>query len=462
LKFHFSGVCGAGMGNVACLLKELGHEVKGSDANVYPPMSDQLKDLGIAILNGYGENQLSALFDPEIQVISNVLSKDHPEVLAGQAMGLEQVSFPQALKRFILPGRQSYVVAGTHGKTTTSSILSELLKASGAGCFVGGVMKSGEPGCRLGDLKSPFVLEGDEYDTAFFDKHSKFLHYSPKVLLLTHLEWDHVDIFPTFEDMKKEFRALLKLLPENGLLIYCGDHPVLEELRQDFFGRSLSYGLNSSNDVVLESSGSVDQHFELQLKSPWGQKYISTSMIGRIYHLNLIGAWLSAHLGSEIPWPELQSRLGDFSGAQRRMEILSREPALVISDFAHHPTAIAETIQLVKEAWPKERLVAVFDPRNATSRRNVFESRLVEALGLADLVRIGPAPEDHRLAESEKLDVLALANKIGTKARGYACPEQFCDDIIHERDQGGIILVMSCGACHGLLDKLSVISPLEP
>ena len=462
MKFHFSGVCGAGMGNVACLLKELGHEVKGSDANVYPPMSDQLKDLGVPILNGYGADQLEALFIPEIQVVSNVLSKDHPEVLAGQAMGLEQISFPQVLERFILPGRQSYVVAGTHGKTTTSSILSQLLKASGAGCFVGGVMKSGEPGCRLGEQKGPFVLEGDEYDTAFFDKHSKFLHYAPQVLLLTHLEWDHVDIFPTFEDMKKEFRSLLELLPEHGLLVYCGDHSVLKELQQRYSGRSMSYGMGEDNDVVLESSLAVDDRFELKLKTPWGQKVISTSMVGKIYHLNLVGAWLSAHLGSDVSWEELQHRLGDFSGAQRRMEVLCREPALVISDFAHHPTAISETIQLVKEAWPDERLLAVFDPRNATSRRNVFEARLVEALDLADLIKIGPPPEDHRLLESEKLDVLTLAEKIGDKAVGYLSSDLFVSDILDEQKRGGVILVMSCGACHGLLDKLCFNSPLEP
>jgi UDP-N-acetylmuramate: L-alanyl-gamma-D-glutamyl-meso-diaminopimelate ligase len=337
-----------------------------------------------------------------------------------------------------------------------------LLKADGAGCFVGGVMKSGEPGCRLGELKSPFVLEGDEYDTAFFDKHSKFLHYSPEVLLVTHLEWDHVDIFPTFEEMKNEFRSLLKLLPKDGLLIYCGDHPVLEELKTEFSGRSISYGLNPSNDVVLMSSNSKGHHFDLTLKTPWGEKHILTSMLGKIYHLNLIGAWLSAHLGSNISWLDLQSRLGDFSGAQRRMEILCRQPDLVISDFAHHPTAIAETISLVKEAWPEKKIMAVFDPRNATSRRNVFESRLVEALSLADLVRVGPPPNDLRLLESEKLDPLVLANKIGAKAIGYNCPDLFVGKVLSEQEEGVVILVMSCGACHGLLEKLSINPPLEP
>jgi UDP-N-acetylmuramate: L-alanyl-gamma-D-glutamyl-meso-diaminopimelate ligase len=428
-------------------------------------------------------------------VVSNVLGKDHPEVKEGRRLGLKQMSFPEVLESFILPTRKSFVVAGTHGKTTTSSILSHILEPCGAGRFVGGVLKSGEPGCYLGQEGAPFVLEGDEYDTCFFDKHSKFLHYGPQVLLLTHLEWDHVDIFPTFDDMLNEFKALIALLPLDGLLVYCGDHPELCQLSESYQGKKISYGVDSSNDFVLRGSSFESGVCRVRLEGafqvsddvggPFSElkpksseiKEIKTKMLGRIYHLNLLGAMLAAHFGHDMSWSQIQDALGHFTGARRRMELLREDRLVVISDFAHHPTAISETIDIVRQYWPDRQLLAVFDPRNATSRRNVFQERLARSFVRAHGVMIGPPPLDKRLSEEDRLDVIQLAEQInqlmvegegmvdekrGAPAMGFCDSSAFVSSVEEKMADGGVILVMSCGSCHGLLQVLTRDLPLEP
>lgn len=442
------------MGNVACLLVDAGHDVKGSDGKLFPPMSDQLEKSAVKCFPSYGESRLEEEFVPEIQVIANVLSSTHEEVVAGKTLGLRQMSFPEVLEHYILPKRRSYVVAGTHGKTTTSSILSHLLKDRGAGCFVGGVMKDGSAGCRLGVEGAPFVLEGDEYDTAFFDKHSKFLHYAPQVLVLTHLEWDHVDIFPTFEHMLSEFRALLALMPTDGIIVYCGDHPVLCDLVEGASCSTISYGFGDGNDVQIQKVENLGQSNKLMLNFKGEEFSVETKFIGKIYHLNCVAAWCAAHFGEGMDHGELQRALGAFSGARRRLEVLSDGDPVVISDFAHHPTSVAETLSLVREHWPMGKLIAVFDPRNASSRRKTFELQLVNALALADEVHLAPPPSDPKLAENEKLDVVALSASIGGHAFGYEDGEEFVRSVVRSTQPGAVVLVMSCGACYGLLQCL--------
>jgi UDP-N-acetylmuramate: L-alanyl-gamma-D-glutamyl-meso-diaminopimelate ligase len=453
-RFHFSGVGGAGMGNVACLLVDAGHDVKGSDGKLFPPMSEQLERSAVTCFSSYGESRLEQGFTPEIQVVANVLSSTHEEVLAGKALGLRQMSFPEVLEEYVLPNRKPYVVAGTHGKTTTSAILSHLLKGCGAGCFVGGVMKDGSAGCRLGREGAPFVLEGDEYDTAFFDKHSKFLHYAPQVLVLTHLEWDHVDIFPTFEHMLSEFKALLSLMPKDGKVVYCGDHPVLCDLVEGVSCSTISYGFNASNDVQIQGARVEGEWNKLMLSFQGDEICIETKFIGKIYHLNLVGAWCAAHFGEGIAHGELQHVLGSFAGARRRLEVLSGADPVLISDFAHHPTSVAETLSLVRENWPLGKLIAVFDPRNASSRRRTFELQLGEALALADEVHLAPPPLDSKLSEGEKLDVVALSSSIGAHAFGYEDGDEFVRSVVRAAQPGAVVLVMSCGACYGLLQCL--------
>ncbi|MBF0197824.1 MAG: hypothetical protein HQL32_08940 [Planctomycetes bacterium] len=453
MKFHFSGICGAGMGNVALLLAEAGHQVKGSDAQFFPPMSDQLEKMNIPILEGYGKEKITEIFTPDIQVIANALSKNHIEAEAAQKAPWISMSFPQILEEYILPERESFVVAGTHGKTTTSSLLSEMLKSKGAGAFIGGVLKNGESACKLG-TGSPFVLEGDEYDTAWFDKHSKFLHYRPKFLLLTHLEWDHVDIFPTFAHMIAEFKALLDLIPENGCVYYCGDHIHLQELMDDFQGNTCSYGFKENNDLQILRSR--NENNERVLECEWkskGEKFeLHTQLLGDIYYLNLVGAYgLAREYG--CAHEEIQEHIAHFTGAKRRMEILKTSPYTLISDFAHHPTSIRETLTILQKEYPDKEVWAVFDPRNATSRRNTFAREITDALNLADKVTIGPIHPDARIPEEERFNALAVAQEIGPKATACLNPEELLAQFSKPIAQNSLLIIMSCGSFHGLIEN---------
>ena len=454
MKFHFSGICGSGMGNVAMLIKSLGHEVKGSDLHAFPPMSTILENEGIKVLEGYSEENVLKEFEPDVQVIANVLPRSNAECALAEKSEWKMVSFPEVIENWILPGRDSYVVAGTHGKTTTSSLLAQMLELKETGSLIGGIMQNGNAGCRLGDPKGPFVIEGDEYDTAWFDKHSKFLHYSPKYLILTHLEWDHVDIFPEFENMVDEFRALLKLIPKDGLVMYCGDVPELEKLMSGFNRKAISYGLGENCDWRCTSHQRLGTmtHAEFEFQS---EKFeIQTPLFGRLYLLNLLASFAMVKMTTDLSVFQIRGQVVDFSGAKRRMELLREKDFMLFSDFAHHPTAIEATIKALKEEYPHKKVVALFDPRNATSRRSIFEIQLASALSIADQIIIAPPYQDQRLSESEKLNAVALAEKIGNHALGFEDEVMFIETTLKSVPKDGIVLVMSCGSCYGILTKL--------
>jgi len=454
MRFHFSGLCGAGMGNVAMLLKSLGHEVKGSDQKAFPPMSTMLKAEGIEIFEGYSESNVTASYEPDVQVIANALSRDNPECALARSSNWQMVSFPEVIEKWILPDRESYVVAGTHGKTTTSSILAQMLEPLGAGSLIGGIMQNGNPGCRLGEPKGPFVLEGDEYDTAWFDKHSKFLHYRPKYLILTHLEWDHVDIFPEFEMMLQEFRALLKLVPPEGCVLYCGDVPALVELMKDFQGKAKSYGFAAHCDWRCLGYERQGLWTELKIQNGVEITSLKTQLFGKLYVLNLLAAFAMASETTQLSVETIQRQIENFAGAKRRMELLRTRDFLLFSDFAHHPTAIKATLVALREEYPDRKIVAIFDPRNATSRRNVFETEMASAFECADRVLIAPPHLDMRLDPSIKLNAESLANKIGVKAKGYHEVENFVEDALHAIVPDGIVVVMSCGNCYDVIPKI--------
>jgi len=452
-KFHFSGICGAGMGNVAILLHQAGYSIKGSDGSYFPPMSDQLKLLGVKLFDSYNHNNITSDFTPDIQVISNVLSKNHEEVLAGKEHEISYMSFPEVLEKFILAERDNIVVAGTHGKTTTSSLLSRMLSSLNPGFFIGGVMKDNQPGCELGDPKAPFVIEGDEYDTAYFDKHSKFLHYKPKYVILTYLEWDHVDIFPTFEKMISEFRSLLEIIPEDGCVVYCGDQPILKDLLENQPFKTISYGFNPQNDVIIGEITKNGSKRNIEINSGDEQVGIETTLFGNIYVSNLTAAWTMArHIG--LNHEEIIENFGSFEGAKRRLELINSKPFLIYSDFAHHPTAIEATIRILLEEYPNKKIWAIFDPRNATSRRNVFAENIIKALNLAHKVSIGPVIEDNRIPESERFNTQEVASQIGPKAKAYTDSFQLENECLEHNDPDTVMVIMSCGAFHGILTKL--------
>lgn len=446
------------MGNVAMLLKSLGHEVKGSDQKAFPPMSTMLEEEGIEIFEGYFEENVTKGFEPDVQVIANALSRSNPECVVAEAADWQMVSFPEVIEKWILPGRDSYVVAGTHGKTTTSSLLAKMLEPLNAGSLIGGIMKNGAPGCRLGGADAPFVLEGDEYDTAWFDKHSKFLHYCPKYLILTHLEWDHVDIFPQFEDMIAEFQSLLKLIPDDGVVLYCGDVPELVKLMMGFEGKAMSYGFGENCDWRCVSQTKTEGLTQLEI-SHQGEIYsLKTPLFGRLYQMNLLAAFAMVKSTTQMSAPEIEAQIIDFSGAKRRLELLKDEGFKLFSDFAHHPTAIEATLKALVEEYPEKQILAIFDPRNATSRRNVFEKQLADSFSQAHQVIIAPPHQDQRLDESEKLDAQRLADLIGSRAQGFTDESEFREMALKSAKNNEIVVVMSCGSCYGIIPELEGIS----
>lgn len=455
LKFHFSGICGAGMGNVAMLLKSLGHDVVGSDQKAFPPMSTMLAQEGIEIFEGYSAENIRS---PDVQVIANALSRDNVECKVAQEAEWKMLSFPEVIEQYILPGRDSYVVAGTHGKTTTSSILAKMLEPLDAGSLIGGIMKTGEPGCRLGKKNSPFVLEGDEYDTAWFDKHSKFLHYCPKFLILTHLEWDHVDIFPEFENMIQEFRSLLELMPDDGCVLYCGDVPELVDLMKGYKGKSLSYGFSDQCDwqcIRHERKGGMTHMTLLNEKKEY---QCEVELFGKLYLLNVLAAFAMVKESTDLEVEQISQQVRNFTGAKRRLELLREEGFMLFSDFAHHPTAIEATLTAMKDEFPTKSLTALFDPRNATSRRNIFEDQLVKSFELADQVVIAPPHPDKRLNDSEKLNAKELAARIGDRAVGFDDKNSFLEHVGHSVKVDEIVVVMSCGDCYGVIPFLEELS----
>lgn len=440
------------MGNVASLIKQTGHDVKGSDSAFFPPMSDVLKELNITTFEGYNESHLQDTFNPDYQIISNVLSKDHTEVKAGESLQIPRLSFPEALSQFIIKDRDSIVIAGTHGKSTTTSIVSKLLESIKPGYFIGGALQDGSPGAVLGDKKAPFILEGDEYDTAFFDKNSKFLHYKPKYLILTYLEWDHIDIFPKFEDMIKQFKELLALIPKDGKVFYCGDCEALNTLMESFDGQKISYGFNKKNDIVIDLVSKEDD-LSMVHCSYLNQKHsFKTYFKGDIYIQNCTVAWFLAK-EFKLSHDQAQKSLEKFKGVKRRLEKLHDSP-LIFSDFAHHPTAIEATIKILKKEYQNKKVWAIFDPRNATSRRSTFEDRIATALNYADHVTIGPPAEDKRLKDEETFSSLRVAKAIGCKATGLTQVDDLTQHLLDHLLDDHVILIMSCGAFHGIFTKI--------
>ncbi len=444
------------MGNVAMLLAEAGHEVKGSDERFFPPMSDELRARGIPILEGYKAENLMALFTPDVQVITNALSRDHVEAAGGRERGWRVLSFPEVLEEFILPGRKVFVVAGTHGKTTTTSLLARLLESEGAGWLVGGVLRSGEPGCRLGQPKAPFAIEGDEYGTSWFDPRAKFLHYRPRWALLTHLEWDHLDIYPSFAAMQEPFRELLRLVPGEGGLIYCSDVPELRKLVEPFAGRKIAYGTDASADFRLARVISQDARGSRVVFAEGGREVeLETPLAGGIYLMNLLGAAAAARTAG-VGWEEIGRRARDLYGAKRRLEPLRRgDPFHLYSDFAHHPTAVRETLKVLRELHPGAPLWAIFDPRNASSRRNAFHALYAEVFRWADRVILGPPHPDAKLADDQRMDVKKLAADIGRQAQGCSSERELRACFQEPVPPGTVLAVMSCGAFFGLPGELA-------
>jgi UDP-N-acetylmuramate: L-alanyl-gamma-D-glutamyl-meso-diaminopimelate ligase len=413
------------MAGIASMLKDQGLDVQGSDTNAYPPMSTLLADRGIEILPGYFAENLANR--PDFVVVGNVARRDNPEVLAAQELGIPLKSMPQTIREQFLKDRISLTVAGTHGKTTTTSLLSWLLAYAeeDPSYLVGGIPLNFGSNYRFG-LGRHFVIEGDEYDTAFFDKQAKFFHYNPTFAVVTSLEYDHADIYPDFDTLKDTFRRFVAMVPPEGAIAWCADYPVLDEVMRQCRAGQVSYGFSLHADVRIESfeTSTMGTRFTL-LERGGSRQVVHIRQWGAHNVLNATAAYaIGREMG--LPVPVLLEGLATFKGVMRRFQTVANEGGVtVIDDFAHHPTAVRETIHAARSRFPEARIFAVYHFESNTSRRKIFEKEYSRAFSGADHVYLTqPLRKQDTLRPEEYLDPQAVLAGI----RSYAESAQAFDD----------------------------------
>ncbi len=456
-KVYLMGIGGVGMGALAGLFKEAGLEVCGSEAGpVYPPMSDLLEEISARVHIGYNPQNI-VREDPDLIIVGNVIRKDNPEVLQVLASKKPYLSLPEALFGYFIRGRKSLVVAGTHGKTTTSALLSYALEKLGVDpiFLIGGLLRDRGRNFRYGEGEY-IVLEGDEYDSAFFDKRPKFIHYAPFGAILTGIEFDHADIYPDLKTLKVAFSDFVSLLPPSGVLLYFADDKEVSLLAESFSGQKVGYG-NTGDLILLKrdiSRRPLGQEISFSFKGKEDKFFLP--LVGRHNALNALAVFgLLKELGFSSG--SIKEAFATFPGTKRRQEILLETPFLVVDDFAHHPTAVAVTIEAFRELWPARRLVACFEPRTNTSRRKIFEEDYLKALSLADLVLLKSPPQLEKVPENERIDLELLVQRLGErniKAWAFSSSEEmfsFLREILLPQD---IVLFMSNGPFDGLPKRL--------
>lgn len=454
MDIHLIAIGGTGMAPLACLLKELGHEVRGSDGPLYPPMSSMLAEAGIDPLVGFDPAHLDP--PPDLVVVGNAVPRSNPEAEAAERSGLERLSMPQSVARFLLADRRPLVVAGSHGKTTTTAMAAWTWEQGGAdpGYLIGGVPQDLARSFRLG-RGSRFIIEGDEYNAAYFDRGPKFLHYRPQTLLLTSVEYDHADLYPDPESLVAAYRSLVELLPAAGLLVACGDSAEVRAVAQTARCAVLFYGLGEGNDVRPEAgwtSGPNGLRFAVD-GTP-----VAMPLAGRHNLANALAVWAAARADG-LPAEAVAAALGRFRGVRRRMELVGEVGGIaVVEDFAHHPTAVRETLRALAERYPDRRLIALFEPRSLTAGRGLFFDAYREAFAAAARVLFAPIFHADRLPEAERLDLAGLAEELareGTAARPCANLDEVATLALEEARPGDVIVTMSSGSFEGMPRRLT-------
>ena len=454
---HLIAICGVGMGALAGMFKEAGFEVTGSDQHVYPPVSTFLSERGIQIAEGFGPANLS--HRPDLVVVGNAVSRDNPEVTAMWDRGLPYCSLPQALNRFFIHGKGALVVTGTHGKTTTSALLAWVLAMVGLdpGFMVGGMLKNLGRNYNIG-TGPYFVVEGDEYDTAFFDKRPKFFHYVPTRAILTSVEFDHADIYRDLSHVKEAFSEFVRIMPEEALLVGHGGDPVVKEVMAQAhcwtalygFGEKLTWQLDSVNFDPPWTYFDVTRRGE-----PLGA--FKVPLMGRHNLLNALAVIAVADdLG--IPADLIARALETFEGIKRRQEIRGvKGGVMVMDDFAHHPTEVRETLAATRSFYPNRRIVAVFEPRTNSSRRNVFQDRYSESFEMADMVCVRKPPMLQSIPVHERFSSEQLVQDLmarGKEAYYFPDTDAIIDYLVTMAKADDLIVVMSNGGFDNIHDRL--------
>jgi len=445
------------MAALAGMLKEKGFRVTGSDENVYPPMSDLLAGLEIEVMAGYDPKNLDSV--PDLVVVGNVIRAENPEAVALADLHIPYVSMPQALGHFFLARHLPLVVAGTHGKTTTSSLLATALYRSGysPGFMIGGIVEEFGTNYRIG-RGDYFVVEGDEYDTAFFNKVSKFLHYRPRHAILTSIEFDHADIFPGLEAIKASFAEFVALIPKDGSLVACMDDPVVAEIAARASCPVLSYGVGGKN-IYRIADLQVDGLTTRFSVYKQGTKLGNFTLPLPGLHNGLNGTAVVAlmdHLGFSVA--DIQNGLTTFEGVKRRQQIRGEVNGItVIDDFAHHPTAVRETVRALRLAWPQRRLIVVFEPRTNSSRRAIFQERYADSFDGSDLVVVRehvPLPD---VPGSEQFSSVRLVHDLRSRhidAHYFPDTETILEFLVDHTRTGDIIAILSNGGFDDIHERL--------
>jgi len=461
-RVYLIGICGTAMASLAGMLKERGYEVGGSDEHVYPPMSTYLERLGIPILEGYTKQHLET-FRPDVVVIGNVASPTNAEAAATLEMDLPYISMPEAIYHLFIAGKHSIVISGTHGKTTTTSLMAWLLEAAGRdpSMVVGGIPVNFNQNFKLGNGRD-FVIEGDEYNTSFFDKGPKFLHYHANTLLLNNIEFDHADIYADLDAIIAAFRKAVVQVKPGDIIVANGDDANVMSLRAAAKGRWLTFGWDPKRDIYATD---VEYTPETTAFTAWweGKEWFRfrSTLSGKHNILNALADAAIARLRG-LSAEEIQKGLESFKGIKRRMEVRGIERGVtVIDDFAHHPTAIATTLNGARRSYPGRRIWALFEPRSISSSRKEFENGYVGAFHEADRVIIGPIFHKARYEERYGLDKMMSVDSILDALKHDGIEGEHIDDfdelarhVAKEAGEGDVVVVMSSGAFGGVHEKI--------
>jgi UDP-N-acetylmuramate: L-alanyl-gamma-D-glutamyl-meso-diaminopimelate ligase len=456
-RIHMIGICGTGMASLAAMLKDCGYDITGSDEGVYPPMSDFLALKKIHATSGYSIANLQPA--PDLVVVGNALSRGNVEIEHVLNSRLPFLSFPETIKHFFLRKRIPVVITGTHGKTTTTSMISWALHTAGfnPNFLIGGIAENfrSSYGLEGGDH---YVVEGDEYDSAFFDKGPKFLHYLPYAAVIGNVEFDHADIYSDLDAIKLQFRRFVNLIPRNGYLAVGADSPAAIEVSLNSLCTKETFGTAADSDWGARNIEMREER--LCFDVTYRKKLFRRLRLNVFANYNIRNALAATailnHLG--VPEDDIREGLDSFLGVRRRLQLRATVGGIrIYEDFAHHPTAVRETLQAIRDSLRPARLWAIYEPRSATSRRNIFQREIAEALGMADCIAIPALFKPEKVPGSERLDEDRLIEDLrgmGRAAWNLETAEGIIQKVCEEARSGDLVVIMSNGGFGGIYEKL--------